>query len=130
MTPWKMAMEAAARMALVSPAGPFATEAEVEAAAAHGKGIAHDIQCIPEPPEFRAAREADEAEITRLRNENAALTRQRDALREALEWLNAELDAYWNDHTQAGKRPPEAYIQRITAAQIACGAALKGAPDA
>lgn len=38
--------------------------------------------------------------------------------------LNAELDAYWNDPSQAGSRPPEAYIQLITSAQIRCAAAL------
>ena len=45
-------------------------------------------------------------------------------LTEALEKLNAELDAYWNDPSQAGARPPEVYIQSITAAQQECNTAL------
>jgi len=68
-------------MALVSPAGPFATEAEVEAAAAHGKGIAHDIQCIPEPPEVRAAREA---EIEAMRAQKDAAYEERNRVVAAL----------------------------------------------
>jgi len=54
------------------------------------------------------------------------LEAENKGMREAIECLNAELDAYWKDPSQAGKRPPEAYIQNIVNAQISSLKALKG----
>lgn len=74
--------------------------------------------CAQNDAPSRSVRPAAESEVERLRAENTRL-------RAALEYLNAELDAYWNDPSQAGKRPPEAYIQNITNAQIASRSALE-----
>ena len=45
-------------------------------------------------------------------------------LLEAIEHINAELDAYWNDPTQMNARPNAYYVQSITNAQIASYAAI------
>ena len=50
------------------------------------------------------------------------------ALREAAQALCVELDLYWNDESQQGKRPPDSYIDRITQAELAVLDAL-AAPE-
>jgi len=103
--------------------------------------IAAAIRALPEPPEFRAAREADvemmreaaevnsryAAEITRLRAENAALTRERDALREALNEIAA-----WDDHGGNRGLERDGTYGRFDepGAVRTARTALKGAPDA
>ena len=60
MTPWKMAMEAAAK---VCPREADAYGCTSDYARGYEQGAdaaADDVKFLPEPPEFRAAREADE----------------------------------------------------------------------
>jgi hypothetical protein len=58
--------------------------------------------------------------LSQTNRANARLIAAAPDLLEALEELNAELDAYWNDHIQACLRMSEAYIQNITLAQLKC----------
>lgn len=51
-----------------------------------------------------------------------------NSLREAAQALCVELDLYWNDESQQGKRPPDSYIDRITQAELAVLDAL-AAPE-
>jgi len=76
MTPWKMAMEAAAQEMETFLPGVLSIESQPAVAIS-----AHILRALPEPPEFRAAREA-EVEMLReaanvLRSADAVLIRVR-----------------------------------------------------
>ena len=112
MTPWKMAMEAAAK---VCPREADAYGCTSDYARGYEQGAdaaADDVKFLPEPPEFRAAREADAAEITRLRDANAALERERVALREAA--IDAAVEEYLLRHPNEG---PDERLGRAAAAR-------------
>jgi hypothetical protein len=60
MTPWKMAMEVAAREAAVTwLTCPHSEIADAAALAALSEWTAEILRALPEPPEFRAVREAE-----------------------------------------------------------------------
>lgn len=64
-----------------------------------------------------AARNLLPALLQSLKDKDAEIERLRD-VKDCAIALSNELDAYWNDPSQAGKRPSEYYMQSLTNYQI------------